>query len=398
MIKKIRIDNFKSLNDFSMDLGKLTVVIGDNAVGKSSLLQALVFLRYSCTSLVDQYLKDRGVSVDSIVSKIQPISKRTVSFEVTFDFDGEIVLWKIAFLSEKKTNSIKLQTESVELCPDCNKPVVLLHYSSSKAFRHHQDSDTDESIPVASYSCSQLQFIDEKAARSFPCLWRIRKFFMDSEPLDLLSPQDMRRSARGNARTLGINGSRLPALINQLNEKERDNLVALIRSDLPNICSIQSIVHGKPGWAHLETIERFGTRDMKIPASGISDGTLRLIALYSLGYIDKNSGMTLLDEVEDGINTNNLENVIKTLKDYVDNRNQQVLVTTHSTVMLDYCNPSDIRYMYRDDRGNTVCRTFNEPEMIKEKLEYLYPGELILNLDACELNQVMAESKSDYGA
>ena len=39
MIKKIFIDNFKSLNDFTIELKPLTVIVGNNAMGKSSILQ-----------------------------------------------------------------------------------------------------------------------------------------------------------------------------------------------------------------------------------------------------------------------------------------------------------------------------------------------------------------------
>ena len=48
MIKKIFIDNFKSLNDFTIELKPLTVIVGNNAMGKSSILQAVSFLA-NCT-------------------------------------------------------------------------------------------------------------------------------------------------------------------------------------------------------------------------------------------------------------------------------------------------------------------------------------------------------------
>ena len=41
MIKAIYIDNFKALNDFSIKLHPLTVLIGSNGSGKSTVLQAI---------------------------------------------------------------------------------------------------------------------------------------------------------------------------------------------------------------------------------------------------------------------------------------------------------------------------------------------------------------------
>ena len=43
MFKKLEIDNFKSLVNFSMEFTPMTVIIGNNATGKSSILQAIDF-------------------------------------------------------------------------------------------------------------------------------------------------------------------------------------------------------------------------------------------------------------------------------------------------------------------------------------------------------------------
>lgn len=44
MIKKIFIDNFKSLNDFTIELKPLTVIVGNNAMRESSsILQEYSF-------------------------------------------------------------------------------------------------------------------------------------------------------------------------------------------------------------------------------------------------------------------------------------------------------------------------------------------------------------------
>ena len=56
-LTKLRIDNFKNFDNFSMSFTPLTVVVGNNSVGKSSLLQAIAFLKYACTASVEESLK-----------------------------------------------------------------------------------------------------------------------------------------------------------------------------------------------------------------------------------------------------------------------------------------------------------------------------------------------------
>ena len=147
---------------------------------------------------------------------------------------------------------------------------------------------------------------------------------------------------------------------------------------MPNLTRVDYIM-GRAGWTHLETMEDYGTRRLKVPTSGISDGTLRLMALFSLSFLQKQNGMTLLDEVEDGINSANVESFLKFLKQYIEDNRQQVLLTTHSTVVLDYVEPECIRYLYRDENGFTRCKEFLELEDVKSQLNFLYPGEILLN-------------------
>ena len=103
------------------------------------------------------------------------------------------------------------------------------------------------------------------------------------------------------------------------------------------------------------------------------------MALFSLSFLQKQNGMTLLDEVEDGINSANVELFLKSLKQYIEENRQQVLLTTHSTVVLDYVEPECIRYLYRDENGFTRCKEFLELENVKSQLDFLYPGEILLN-------------------
>ena len=44
MITSIKISNYKSLHNFEVKLSEFTVIIGNNASGKSSVLQAIAFL------------------------------------------------------------------------------------------------------------------------------------------------------------------------------------------------------------------------------------------------------------------------------------------------------------------------------------------------------------------
>lgn len=67
MIESVKIDGYRLLDDFTADLGRLTVVIGANATGKSSLLDCLQLMTWAVAFPLDDAISLSG-GMDSILS------------------------------------------------------------------------------------------------------------------------------------------------------------------------------------------------------------------------------------------------------------------------------------------------------------------------------------------
>ncbi len=64
MIEKIHIQNFKSIYDLELEVGRVNLFIGENGSGKSNLLEALVFVSASESNmLANEFLVSRGLRV-----------------------------------------------------------------------------------------------------------------------------------------------------------------------------------------------------------------------------------------------------------------------------------------------------------------------------------------------
>jgi predicted ATPase len=64
MIRKVRIENFKSIPDLSLDLGRVTVLIGANGSGKSNILEAIALASAAAQDKLDnEFLVSRGIRV-----------------------------------------------------------------------------------------------------------------------------------------------------------------------------------------------------------------------------------------------------------------------------------------------------------------------------------------------
>src|SRR5438270_9933990 len=64
MIRKVRIENYKSIPDLALDLGRATVLIGANGSGKSNILEAIALASAAAQDKLDnEFLSSRGIRV-----------------------------------------------------------------------------------------------------------------------------------------------------------------------------------------------------------------------------------------------------------------------------------------------------------------------------------------------
>ena len=91
IVKSIRIQNFKSLEDVTIDLSQLTLLFGANSSGKSSFLKALMFLKRNLYPLnfgKTQYKLENGIDLGSF-QDIVIGNDITKPIELIFEFKGK---------------------------------------------------------------------------------------------------------------------------------------------------------------------------------------------------------------------------------------------------------------------------------------------------------------------
>jgi len=135
-------------------------------------------------------------------------------------------------------------------------------------------------------------------------------------------------------------------------------------------------------------------------ASPLGAGSCRTMAsrtsripMPSLAEIEKDTGVILLDEIEDGINPYLASDLAADLKEITDKKQRQVIVTTHSSVMLDYFSPGSIVFLWRNKDGTVGSSSLFEDEEIKASLEYMYPGEVWINMTEKEIIEKLRDKK-----
>ena len=388
MIKTFNVDNFKSLNNLSINLQPMTVIVGNNATGKSSILQAIDFV---CGCVNDDFsvlLERRGWTVDNIRSKFIRSGTARISFGVEVALEEPVnttLKWGMVLQPNVAKNQLHLVSEEVV---DLDTKETLVQYKASAGGWIKGDKEELSIMPnfVITSSCLKvIQHLHGVDSR----LNRLVDFFDNSESFEMLAPDNMRLSSRGVVKNIGETGKNLPSFIRQMSAEQKNNFMSKLKRIMgARISDVSASVKGKPGWTLINVKEHYDTGDVEFSSKEISDGILRVLAFIAISEIEPANAIFLLDEVENGINSDYAEAMIDVLSEIYEESRHQLVLTTHSTVFLDYVKPEQIVLLYRDQNGSTRADNLFDSKEIRDKLEYMYPGEILLNMSQKEIADI----------
>jgi predicted ATPase len=136
----------------------------------------------------------------------------------------------------------------------------------------------------------------------------------------------------------------------------------LARLALPGLVCIEPVVRKDDKQAYLRLHYRNGAQ---VPSSGVSDGTLTILALTILSYLPVTPALLTYEEPENGVHPKGLEILLKALQSVY---HSQVFVSTHSPLVLAQCQPSQIICLSLDEQGAaTALRGDQHPALIEWK-------------------------------
>lgn len=393
MIKKLWIDNYKALNEFEISFMPFTLLIGNNAVGKSSVMEAMDFLAGSVKESFDIVLERRKQTVQNIVSKLKASSKIRFVCEVELKIGNEqkILTWELQIRAFAEKNLMVLERERIT--DKAAETDYLLFDSEQGGFLKGKKK---LELPALSYKISILNHIDtENDEKVFPELTTFKRFWERTAFFGMLSPEKMRASEKEPVSTIGRAGNKLPSFIQSMSAPRLLEYYKRLNGLMgEKIVSVSAKPNRTFDYVILHTVENYGGQKLDVTSEELSDGMLRILAIVAITEMDESYTLFMADEIENGINVNYLENLIKILKEACAKKQQQFIMTTHSTVFADYMDPKEMVYLFREDESGWVkAVSLFELPTFKERLKNFYPGEILLNLSNEEILAEMKEQE-----
>jgi len=374
MIESIYISNFKSLGNVTLKLDKLTCLIGINGAGKSSVLQAVDFIAQLMHGRLDEWLAARDWSAAGLVSSFQRGGNIAVGC-IFRTSSGHRLGWVATF---NKT-TLCCTTELVHVLGIGSNLEELIFKVERQKFRIAERPAEDIAF---TYQGSLLSILKDSELTLE--LLEFRDALRGIQSLELLAPHLLRKRARTTDRTIGTGGEKLSAYLGTLSSATRATLLTQLQRFYPQLVDFK-VSSLRSGWKKLTVIEQFAGRKLETDAAHLNDGLLRVLAVLTQAQAASGHAMILLDEIENGINQEVMEILVQVLTESP----HQLLVTTHSPLLLNFLDDDQARqavqFVYKSPAGETRIRPFFEIPRISDKLHSMGPGDAFVDTDLRQL-------------
>lgn len=407
-VTRIEALEYRSLRHISQSLSPFEVLVGPNASGKSTFLDVLAFLGDLLRAGLDGAVQgDPRLGVPHRAPDGRHLvwmrrgSRFEIAVEVRIPQERQVALknGKAAAcryeLAVDVTGPLRLVAETLWLKPDDGSSArpgqrslfpqppssdeSLVHPPRKhaptgwrKILSRGEDAERVTFNSETSGWNNPFRLGTDKAAlmslpedsERFPVATWLRQLLLEGIQRIALSSEAMRRpSPPGRVRAYLPDGSNLPHVVHALEREHPGRLgewTQHVREALPDLERITTREREEDRHRYLVLHYRTG---LEAPSWLVSDGTLRLLALTLLAYVSDLSGIYLVEEPENGIHPRAVETVYQSLSSVY---GAQVLLATHSPVILRMARPDQVLCFARTAAGETDVVRGSEHPRLKE--------------------------------
>jgi len=309
MFKSIEIKNFRGIKNLKLqDLNRINIFVGENGVGKTTLLDAIFI----------------GINPNNA-----ELAFRTNAFRGLENVDEDF--WSSYFYNLDSKNIIQINLDG-----QYSREMNIEPYFYTKetiSLKEEDDKNKNEFIATATSEFKKLvglKTIFSKLSKKQKTIYQT-KIFQDKEGIHWKGNNDYQELLSGNYmnnRIIMDNASLFRKFAEISTANKEGVVLKMLQSLEPNIQNIES-----------HTIKGIVVKDKrfsrKVSINIYGDGVLRAMHLIC-NILEYNSGITLIDEIENGLHINSREKIWGTIFNLLQQQeNRQIFATTHSYEIVD---------------------------------------------------------------
>ncbi len=401
-IEGIRVKNFRNLKDVTLGrlwnqqksepLTTMTVVIGKNGVGKSTLFDVFGFLSDALKLGVEEACDSRGRggfekirsqgqegAIEFEVYYKEDGNARPITYEISIDIDNsgrpfvkkerlrqrrknQSNGWPFSFLMLNDGKGIVWKDDGRSI--DENKEIFDFDsFVKSLTVEESRETEVVELSDKRKLGITTLGSLKQhpriSAFRQFIEGWYLSYFTPDAaRSLPLAGPQ----------KHLNIRGDNLGNVV-QFMEREHEarfkKVLERIAKKIPGINSIKT--YRDPVTDHLHLLFQDKGFNKPFYAQQMSDGTLKVFAYLLLLEDPTPPPFICIEEPENGLYHKLLETLAAEFRIHATGRKSasQVFITTHQPYFVDALEPEEVWILEKGEDGFSTIRRANDDELVK---------------------------------
>lgn len=391
MITLVEALNFRCLRYIHQPLDRFHVLVGPNASGKTTFLDVVGFLSDFVAGGLTSAMEKRSQNfVDLLFGREGKEFQMALEFVVPDELkqktafaEGSLTCrYEVVVGIDEETKEIVIDSESLRfrshsvrkprnrermLFPELPELPDSLIAISGKGIRRALSKSRNGSTNFYSEAHLEagkgwvvnLRLSPQKSALAnlpededkFPVSTWLKRLMTEGIQTLVLDGQTLRRASPPNQPThFKTDASNLPWVVDEFRTKHSSRFrdwIRHLREALPNLLDVDTVVQPWDRFRYL-VLEYDG--GLKIPSWTASDGTLRLLALTLPAFLPDMEGVFLIEEPENGIHPKAVETLHQSLSSVY---GAQILVATHSPVLLGLVEPSQILCFAKTEEGAT---------------------------------------------
>lgn len=366
-LKAFRVKNFKAVRDSkTIMFAPLTVFIGNNGSGKSSIIEGLETLQSIVMQGLDGAMEpwkgmEHIVHKDAMRTGDSSGRPLLLSSPLYFYLKASDYKARLKINAGEGFNDIFIEHEEyysqgVEAIRD-KTGKVKYEKGTAPLKRVVREFDSDDSM---------IGFMEYKKISSWQFLTLVPQF--------MVSPKPQRRAV--TEIRLEKDGSNLAEYLLHIKKKDIaafDGILEALQYVLPYADDLQpSITSELERNVYLQMVEG----DFKLPGWLLSTGTLRFVAIIALLRNPEPPPLIVIEEIENGLDPRTINLLVEELRNAVQAGRTQVIITTHSPYLLDLLQLSQIVLVERDGKNHPVFSRPVDQKELKEWSKTFTPGKL----------------------
>ena len=359
MISIVKIQNFKSIHDQTVELNALNVLIGQNGAGKSNFISLFRFLERLSEQELQSFVFQSGGINDYLYNGYETSQEIAIGLEFPLANDSsESNLYRFTLQSNgEQFRFVNEQVGSWKKAAYAKPWWQAISNSGDSEAYLKRTASIGEHGRVAGYVYRYLTNL------------RLFHFHDTSDNAKTKVPQPI--DDVYHFKSEGDNLAPLLLYFRTHHAQEYFRIVEMVRLIYP---LFQDFVLEESPYAKGKILLRWreSTTGQVFSANQMSDGTLRFVCLATLLTQPPGTSFVpstiVLDEPELGLHPFAIEVLADLL--YKATQTKQVVVATQSANLVNFCQPQDMIVVERDSKGESTFHRLNDEELSEWLEEY----------------------------